>query len=129
VRAMRPWVMRICIATLFEMIRGDQELRGRGVPLSEAISDSVPLSALLAQARLSRSCLELVRPLLGDALASQLRPGPIDGGIWTVLADNGQAAAKARQIVPLLERALSEAGMPISGVRPKVSPFRSPAGG
>jgi len=111
------------------MYRLTRKTRELGVALSKALSDSVPLAALLAQAQLSRSCLEAVRPVLGDALASQLRPGPIDEGIWTVLAVNGQAAAKARQLVPLLQQAIYQAGIPVTGIRTKVSPLQPSANG
>lgn len=94
----------------------------RAVALSEALEDSVALGHLLAQARLSRACLAAARPELGAALASQLRGGPIDDTTWTVLADNGQAAAKARQLAPNLLDIARTQGMAVTEVKIKVSP-------
>ena len=95
----------------------------RAVALREALQDSVTLAPLLAQARISREWFEHCRPVLGAALASQLRPGPVEEGVWTLLADSGQAAAKARHLVPRVLEAVMARGASLNGVRIKVSPL------
>ncbi len=61
-------------------------------------------------------------PLLPPALTSSLRPGPIDEEGWSLLCANAAVAAKLRQLVPLLESRLRDAGYPAPIVRIKVLP-------
>ena len=100
----------------------------RAMALSEALAGSVTLGGLLAQARISREWFDRARPVLGAALASQLRPGPVEERSWTLLADNGQAAAKARQLAPRLVDLVGATGGAIDAVRIKVSPRDSATG-
>jgi len=94
----------------------------RAMALREALEGSVTLGPLLAQARISREWLDICRPVLGAALASQLRAGPVEDGTWTLLADSGQAAAKARQLVPRVLETVMAQGAAVTGVKVKVSP-------
>jgi hypothetical protein len=70
--------------------------------------------------------MALVRPMLGESLASQLRAGPMDATQWVLLADHGQAAAKLRQLLPRLEERLAQEGHPGLTVKVKVVP-RTPS--
>jgi hypothetical protein len=97
----------------------------RGRTSAEAIHDHPTLSSLLRSWQQAQQAMTLVRPVLGDALASQLRAGPWDGGHWVLLADHGQAAAKVRQMLPLLTARLAAEGLGEVTVKVKVSP-RSP---
>lgn len=97
-----------------------QPLGGRTA--NQAIHDHPTLAGLLESWQSAQRCMEWVRPLLGEALASQLRPGPMDASQWVLLADHGQAAAKVRQMLPLLAERLAEEGLPGVTVKVKVAP-------
>jgi hypothetical protein len=71
--------------------------------------DGIPaLAGLLGGHRRSQNCYARVAPLLPKPLSTQVRPGPIDGAVWTLFAANGGAAAKLRQALPNLLSALAE---------------------
>ena len=93
---------------------------------AQAIQDHPTLAGLLQSWQLAQQGMALVRPVLGDALASQLRAGPWDGGQWVLLADHGQAAAKVRQMLPLLSARLADEGLGEVTVKVKVSPRTPP---
>jgi len=96
--------------------------------VSQALQAHVTLSALLASRRLAERCMEVARPVLGAGLSAQLRPGPCEGDTWVLLAANGQAAAKARHLLPRVSQSLQAAGVAISEVRVRVSPVSVPGG-
>jgi hypothetical protein len=67
------------------------------------------------------------RPLRGDpadltgALLAYVKPGPVDGEGWSLLAANASVAAKLRQLKPRFEDMLRDAGWSMTSVRIKVS--------
>ncbi|HEU4459297.1 MAG TPA: hypothetical protein VFR90_09265 [Methylibium sp.] len=95
------------------------------VTIGTALASSAPLAHLQALLRESTARFETVRPLLPAALVEQLRPGPIDeSGGWCLLASNTAAAAKLRQLLPVIERALlARVGKP-TAVRVRVQSAR-----
>ena len=106
--------------------RGDPPTPVRsGRTSAQAIHDHPTLSGLLRSWQQAQQGMALVRPVLGESLASQLRAGPWAEGQWVLLADHGQAAAKVRQLLPLLSARLAEEGLGEVTVKVKVSP-RSP---
>jgi hypothetical protein len=90
--------------------------------VAQALEGNATLSGLLAGHRRAQACFSAVAPCLAPPLRSQLRPGPIDGASWTILATNNAAAAKLRQSVPMLLSALLAHGESIAEIRIKVSP-------
>lgn len=91
--------------------------------LRDALDDSEPLARLMQRVAGSRRRLDVVRPLVPASLLSALRPGPLDDdGSWTVLASHNAAAAKLRQLLPQLERALHDAGCPCPRITVRVRP-------
>ncbi len=89
------------------------------------MDDNVTLSHLLAGHRRAQACYEAIRPCLPKPLLTQVRAGPIDERVWTLLASTGGAAAKLRQCLPSLVDAVKAAGHEVDEVRVKVLP---PAG-
>jgi hypothetical protein len=90
--------------------------------LGDALGRSTPLALLLQQARLSRERFAAVSPLLPAGLREAVRPGPLDGDGWQLLAAHGAAAAKLRQLLPRLEAALHEQGWPAAPIKVRVLP-------
>lgn len=89
-------------------------------PIGEALADCAPLARLRALLRESNARFELIRPLLPPALASAVRPGPLDDEGWTLLASSPASAAKLRQLLPRFEAALRQHGKEGSVVRVRV---------
>ncbi len=92
---------------------------------AQALSDSHTLSGLLASHRRAQGCYASVRALLPGTLQSQVRAGPIDGGVWTLFASHASAAAKLRQVLPTLLAALAMREPDITEIRVKVRPPES----
>lgn len=92
------------------------------LPLATALGRSEPLNSLLRRLHDSRERLATVAALLPDSLRPAVRPGPLDDAGWVLLVNDSSAAAKLRQLMPVLEAALLAAGWPAVPVRIKVLP-------
>jgi hypothetical protein len=57
-------------------------------------------------------------------MRSLVRPGPIDGPCWTLFAEHAAAAAKLRQLLPLLTTTVAEREPGINEIRVKILPAR-----
>jgi hypothetical protein len=90
------------------------------VPLHQAAEESPTLARLAQLARESGERLRAIEPLIPAALRSSIRPGPIEGGTWCLLVDSNAAAAKLRQLLPLLQRKLSNQGWEVTAIRLKL---------
>jgi hypothetical protein len=101
-------------------VRGPQT--SRALSLAEALQSHATLGALLGSWRTAQECMQVARPTLGPGLATLVRPGPLQEGRWVLLADNGTAASKARQLLPRVQAALQAKGLPVSEVQVRVSP-------
>jgi hypothetical protein len=90
------------------------------LPIHEALDRHSGLARLQQLMRESNARFEVIRPLLPPALATHVKPGPVDEQGWSLLAPNGAAAAKLRQLQPRLEEALRQHGWQVSAIRVKV---------
>jgi hypothetical protein len=93
--------------------------------LATALERSEPLGLLLRRLQEARNHFEAVAPLLPPALRADVRPGPVDGDTWTLLAAHNPAAAKLRQMLPRLLQQLQSAGWQGTSIKVRVQP-RSP---
>jgi hypothetical protein len=93
---------------------------GHTLAIHEALSRSTVLERLQQLMRESRARYDTIRPLLPPSLAAHVKPGPVDEEGWSLLAPNGAAAAKLRQLQPRLEEALRQNGWQVSAIRVKV---------
>jgi hypothetical protein len=94
--------------------------RYRAIPLHEA-ADAAPTLARLAQlARESGERLKAVQSFIPPALRSAVRPGPIEGTTWCLLVEGSAAAAKLRQILPILQSQLNSRGWEVTAIRLKL---------
>ncbi len=58
--------------------------------------------------------MKAIEPLLPLALRDAVQPGPVDEKTWCLLVSSAAASAKVRQLVPAMERRLSDQGwMPL----------------
>lgn len=110
--------LRIGIAKLLPMSKPTPA--AGTLPVSDALSRSAPLAALMQRVRDSNARYEAVRAALPPALAALVRPGPLDEGGWTLLVPSGAAAAKLRQCLPTLQAALRTQGWGELAIRVKV---------
>jgi hypothetical protein len=92
------------------------------VPLSDALQGSEPLARLAERLKESRRRFECIEALLPPPLAAQALPGPVDVHGWTLLVHTPAVAAKLRQLVPLFEAQIAEAGLAALPIRIKVQP-------
>lgn len=90
------------------------------LPISEALNRSNPLASLLRRLDESARRYAAIRPCLPPALLPHLAPGPVDEEGWTLIAANGNVAAKLRQLQPRLEDHLLRQGFQAVPVRIKV---------
>ena len=96
----------------------------RALPLHEAAAESPTLARLAQLARESGERLRAVEPLIPPALRGRVRPGPIDGTSWCLLVDGNAAAAKLRQLLPLLQDKLNSLGWQVTSIRLKLGSHR-----
>ena len=92
----------------------------RFVPVLEACEEAPTLARLAQLARESRERLDAVEFLIPFPLRSALKAGPIDGTGWCLLVDSNAAAAKMRQLVPVLTAELQRRGWQVNSIRLKV---------
>jgi hypothetical protein len=117
---MLPWVIMICIAKLLAVNPKQPPVNPNAMRMQEAMASSPPLARLQQLMRESNDRFEAVRPVLPAALAAHVKPGPVDGDGWSLLAANAAVAAKLRQLQPRLEDALGQRGWQVTAIRIKV---------
>ena len=90
--------------------------------LATALNRSESLSSLLQKVRESQARLQALSGLLPPALRASIRAGPLDDTAWVLLVDHNAAAAKLRQMLPMLSEGLNAAGWAARTIRVKVLP-------
>ncbi len=90
--------------------------------LDAALGGSLPLARLLARVRESRARFDAIAAVVPAPLLEQMRPGPLDAEGWSLLVDNGAAAAKLRQLLPRMQETLKAGGWTAPEIRVRVLP-------
>lgn len=90
--------------------------------LARALDASEPLAGLLQRMQGSQARLAAISPLLPASLHDEVRAGPLDEAAWVLLVGHAAAAAKLRQLLPVLTAALLAAGWPAPPIKIKVLP-------
>jgi len=88
--------------------------------LELALAQCEPLMRLKLRIQDSNARFEAIRAQLPAAIASHVKPGPVDETGWSLLAANAAVAAKLRHLQPRLEGILRERGWQVNGIRVKV---------
>lgn len=94
--------------------------RHHPVSLHQAAEESPTLARLAQLARESGERLRAIEPSIPPALRSCIRPGPIEGTTWCLLVEGNAAAAKLRQLLPLLQQRLISRGWEVTAIRLRV---------
>lgn len=92
----------------------------RAVTLFEATEGSPTLAGLAARARDANERLAAVQDLLPPEMRPAVQAGPAEGEVWCMLVNGSAAAAKLRQLAPLLHARLRSRGWEVSTIRIKV---------
>jgi hypothetical protein len=94
--------------------------RHHSLSLQQAAEASPQLAQLAQKARESVERLKAVESLIPQALRPAVKAGPIDGPSWCLLVEGNSAAAKLRQLLPVLQARLRERGWEVTAIRLKV---------
>lgn len=94
------------------------------VSLEQAAQDSPTLASLFARARDANERLQAVQELIPPDLHPAVQAGPVEGGTWCLLVRGNAAAAKLRQLLPLLQTRLKSRGWDEVTLRIKVQARR-----
>lgn len=72
------------------------------------------------QAKESSDWLKMIQSLIPEALRAAIQAGPIDGDTWCLLVTGNAAAAKLRQLSPLILSKLTNKGVKVNSIRLKI---------
>jgi hypothetical protein len=97
----------------------NKPLRG-AVSAHDAAQNAPTLAHLAKLGRESSDRLKAIEPLIPEALRSSVKAGPIDEKNWCLLVNSNAAAAKIRQLLPLLEGRLLADGWKVNSIRLKI---------
>jgi hypothetical protein len=94
--------------------------RYNAVSLLQASEDSPTLAGLAARARDLNARLAAVQDLIPAEMRSAVQAGPAEGDAWCMLVNGSAAAAKLRQLLPMLQSRLNARGWQVKTIRIKV---------
>ncbi|MGH8846481.1 MAG: hypothetical protein ACREXQ_04455 [Polaromonas sp.] len=92
----------------------------QALTVHQAAGNSPALARLTELVQESNDRLKAIEPLLPEALRPAVKAGPIDGESWCLLVSSNAAAAKIRQLIPLIQARLLGKGWKITSIRLKI---------
>ena len=92
----------------------------RAIAIHQAIENSDSMGLLAAHVKRSSEQLKAVESLISSALRPAVNAGPIDGDSWCLLVSSNAAAAKLRQLLPLMLSRLNTLGWTTKSIRLKI---------
>ncbi|WP_371434890.1 hypothetical protein [Polaromonas sp.] len=92
--------------------------------LQQAANESPTLAGLLARARDASARLKAIEDLIPAEMRAALQAGPAEDDVWCVLVTGSAAAAKLRQLSPMLVSRLKSKGWDVATIRIKVQTRR-----
>lgn len=93
--------------------------------LQQAVEQSPTLAGLAAQARDTTERLRALEELIPGELRGAIQAGPVNEKDWCLLVRSSAAAAKLRQLLPVLQARLKAKGWEVSTIRLKVQMSRA----
>lgn len=75
---------------------------------------------LTQQVKESSNRLKTIQSLIPEALRAAIQAGPIEGDAWCLLVTSNAAAAKLRQLSPLILSNLTNKGVKVNSIRLKI---------
>ncbi len=75
---------------------------------------------LAEQVKESSHRLKTIESLIPETLRPAIQAGPIDGDSWCLLVTGNAAAAKLRQLSPLVLSKLTSKGVKVNSIRLKI---------
>ena len=90
------------------------------VPIAQAVENSAALGHLTELVKESSARLKAVSLLIPAGIRPAIKAGPIDGQVWCLLVTGNAAAAKLRQLSPLILSKLISAGEDVTSIRLKI---------
>lgn len=97
-----------------------QRLVSQTLTIQQAVGNSPSLTRLTDLVQESNDRLKAIEPLIPDSLRSAVKAGPIDGENWCLLINGNAAAAKIRQLIPVIKASLLLQGWKVVSIRLKV---------
>ena len=90
------------------------------VTLHQAVGESASLVRLTQLVRESNDRLKAIQTLIPSNLRPAIQAGPIEGETWCLLVSGNAAAAKIRQLIPLMQASLLRQGWKVKAIRLKI---------
>lgn len=97
-----------------------QNRRTQTLSVLQASQNSPTFARLSELAAESAARLKSLEPLIPPTLRSSVRAGPIEGTTWCLLVSHSAAAAKIRQLLPLMQGHLHTKGCEVTAIRIKI---------
>jgi hypothetical protein len=92
----------------------------QALSVHQAVRNAPTLARLAELIEDSNARLKAIEPLLPEALHPTVKAGPIEGESWCLLVSSNAAAAKIRQLIPLLQARLLDRGWKVTSIRLKI---------
>lgn len=92
----------------------------RVLTFSQAAENSPSLARLTGLVQESNDRLQAIESLIPEALRPAIQAGPIEGDVWCLLVSSNAAAAKVRQLLPLIQTRLIDKGWKVTSIRLKI---------
>lgn len=88
--------------------------------IHQAAGNSPSLARLTELIHESNDRLKAIESLIPEALRPAVKAGPIEGESWCLLVSSNAAAAKIRQLLPLIQARLLGKGWKVTSIRLKI---------
>ena len=92
----------------------------QAITAHHAVENSVALGRIAGLIKESSARLKTIESLIPENLRPAVKAGPIDDETWCLLVNGNAAAAKLRQLTPLIESRLLDAGWKATSIRVKI---------
>ncbi len=92
----------------------------QALTIHQAAESSPSLARLTELVQESNDRLKAIESLLPVGLRPAVKAGPIDNESWCLLVSSNAAAAKIRQLIPLIQARLLGKGWKVTSIRLKI---------